>query len=103
MMPQPTEQCVQMVLTCSALPPVLTAASAFFIITGDSVVASAAPPAIRLELRRKARRLIASGTARLGLTSTLGSTLQDLLINFFMIFPLDLNAGRLVIVENVLG
>ena len=106
MMPQPTEQCVQIVFTSLMLPLAAVAALAFFIITGDIVVASAAPPAIRLEFLRNARRDSAPGTS----TETCAvdfavlrvPTSVDVLVNFFMVYP-RLDVSRLVVVEHVLG
>jgi hypothetical protein len=71
--------------------------------TGDTEVASAAPPAIRLEFLKKVRREIASGRALPGLTAVSLATALDVLVSFFMIYPPRLNVGRLVIVEDVLG
>ena len=93
MMPQPTEQCVQMVFTSVILPPGAVAARAFFIIVGATVVASAAPPAIRLEFLRNARREIASGTERQGCFTAGASTVQEVLVNFLMSTPPELNVG----------
>ncbi len=80
-----------MVLTCSILPPGVAevAASAFFIITGVTVVASAAPPAIRLEFLRKVRRFITPGIALRVLQAVVWLTVQDFLVNFFMSLPLS--------------
>jgi hypothetical protein len=99
MMPQPTEQCVQIVLISWVLLPVEFAASAYYIITGDTVVASAAPPAIRLEFLRNARRESAPGTATE--TSCLVTSV-DVLVNLFISIP-RLNVSRLVVIEHVLG
>ena len=103
MMPQPTEQWVQMVLISSVLPPDVFAASAFFIITGDTVVASAAPPAIRLEFFKKERREIAPGiNGTVTWVAGCAATAEDVLVNFLMTRS-PLNVSRFVIIEHVLG
>src|SRR5690606_15819681 len=89
MMPQPTEQCVQTVLTVftAALD---SAARAFFIIAGLTVVANAAPPAARPELRRNARRFMPTPPDREAVPSrTAGSTTWEESFRSFMGFLLE--------------
>ena len=90
----------QIVLISSVLEPVAFEASAFFIMTGDTVVANAAPPAIRLEFRRNERRVIAPGMACVNDALPCESTTDEVLVNFFMSLP-RLNVSRLIVGENV--
>ena len=84
--PQPTEQWVQMLRRISVAIPSFgpVAALALRIMAGGSIVATAAPPMVRPERRRKVRRPIASRGAA---TRTEPSARQFFRMSFIVVPP----------------